>query len=531
MSSAKPFDVIARQGETTLVIQVPAVAVEAAALADADSLTVAVRSFLSDDDDPTPLSDVSDLYGIDVRELLERRDFTGDTGQRQVIDLPRPARDTGSFPWANLPRQLIVLGIGDASASAWRRAGAAWAKARRAGTHSATGALAGERPEAVSAFVQGAVLGSYRFPRAAKKPEDLKTSTLTLLGEVDADVVEQAQILAGATCLVRDLGATPSNVKNPKWFADTAMQLTRNAALQIARNDGLSVQVHELRDLADEGFGGILSVGSGSATPPALVEVTYTPTGDDVSGQRVVIVGKGITYDTGGLSLKPREAMVSMKTDMAGAAAAFGTVLAAAQLGVRHQVTAVLPLAENAFGGAAYRPGDVVTTYSGKTVEIANTDAEGRMVLADGLGYAVAELEPDLIIDIATLTGAVTLALGRGHAGCYATETVDVMALESAGERSGEIVWPMPLADEYRSTLDSKIADIRHVNGDPSPGAGSITAALFLREFVGDIPWVHLDIAGVGRAASDSDLAQAGPTGWGARYLTELLRQPELPLR
>jgi len=239
----------------------------------------------------------------------------------------------------------------------------------------------------------------------------------------------------------------------------------------------------------------------------------------------VVVVGKGITFDTGGLSIKPREAMVPMKTDMAGAAVALANVLGAAEAGLPHRVTAVLPLAENAFGGGSYRPGDVLRTYAGTTVEVANTDAEGRLVLADALAFADATLDPDVLIDVATLTGAASLGLGKQHAALYGADADLVAALEAAGTASGEPVWHMPLVEEYVDAVRSDVADLRHVPRDAKFGGGSITAALFLREFVGRRRWAHLDIAGPARAGSDAHEVTAGATGFGARLLLRYLEK------
>jgi leucyl aminopeptidase len=232
----------------------------------------------------------------------------------------------------------------------------------------------------------------------------------------------------------------------------------------------------------------------------------------------VTLVGKGITFDTGGLSIKPLDNMKAMKTDMAGSAAVLATMSALAALGVERKVTALLALAENMPGAAALRPGDVIRHWGGRSVEVLNTDAEGRLVLADALAYAVATLAPTAVVDIATLTGAATLGLGRRHAALYSTSAPLRDALVDAGAAAGERLWPMPLVDDYRDALDSPIADLRNV-GDPEKGysGGSITAALFLREFVGATPWAHLDIAGTGRADADEDEVSKGPTGFGVR--------------
>jgi leucyl aminopeptidase len=320
--------------------------------------------------------------------------------------------------------------------------------------------------------------------------------------------LDAAAVTVRAVHLARDLAQTPSLEKSPEWMVEQARQ--------VAAGAGLDVTVWDEQQLAAGGFGGILAVGQGSSRPPRLVQIGYTPEGP-VTGH-VVLVGKGITFDTGGLSLKPLDGMKAMKTDMAGGAAVIATMSALRDLGVRRRVTALVPLAENMPGAAATRPGDVIRHWGGRSVEVLNTDAEGRLVLADALAYAVARLAPDVVVDIATLTGAITLGLGRRHAGLYATSDDVARQLVDAGAAGGERLWRMPLVEDYRDAIDSPIADLRNV-GDPdkSYSGGSITAALFLREFVGDVPWAHLDIAGVGRADGDEDEITKGPTGFGVR--------------
>jgi leucyl aminopeptidase len=237
----------------------------------------------------------------------------------------------------------------------------------------------------------------------------------------------------------------------------------------------------------------------------------------------VVLIGKGVTFDTGGLSIKPREAMVPMKTDMSGAAVVLSVLAACRAIGVRRRVIGLLPLAENAFGAASYRPGDVVAHFGGLTSEVINTDAEGRMLLADALAFAHARLDPAVVVDVATLTGAATLGLGKRHAALYATDDALAAALERASVASGERVWRMPLVEDYRPSLDSEIADLRHVSIDGRIGGGSIVAALFLREFTGGRRWAHLDIAGPGRAERDENEVTKGATGFGARLLLRWL--------
>jgi leucyl aminopeptidase len=283
------------------------------------------------------------------------------------------------------------------------------------------------------------------------------------------------------------------------------------------------VRILDEADLAAQGFGGILAVGMGSAQPPRLIELSYTPAGAGPRTPHVILIGKGITFDTGGLSLKPREPMVPMKTDMAGGGAVIAAMGALRDLGVRVRVTGLVAAAENMPSGSAQRPGDVITHYGGRTVEVRNTDAEGRLVLADALAYAVARLSPDAIVDLATLTGAASLGLGRRHAALYATDDALGDALVEAGRSGGERLWRMPLVEDYRASLDSDVADLCHISLDHKIQGGSITAALFLREFAGDRPWAHLDIAGPARADGDEHEVTKGATGFGTRTLLRWL--------
>ncbi|GMA22377.1 hypothetical protein GCM10025864_01360 [Luteimicrobium album] len=295
-------------------------------------------------------------------------------------------------------------------------------------------ATAGASDDGVRAFAEGYLLAAYRPERWSGAPDERPrpAEQLVLLDPAsDAEpVLVRARRAARATWLVRDLTATPSSTKDPAWLAERARDLATSA--------GLDVRVLGPRELAAQGFGGILAVGGGSSRPPRLVVVSHEPEpGDGATGRHVVVVGKGVTYDTGGLSLKPRTAMVPMKTDMAGAAVALAVVLAAAEAGSPHRVTAVLPLAENHLGAASYRPGDVLRLHGGTTVEVANTDAEGRLILADALDLAVRELTPDVLVDVATLTGAAAVGLGERHAALYATDDALARTLEQAAARTG----------------------------------------------------------------------------------------------
>ncbi|MGC5167303.1 leucyl aminopeptidase family protein [Luteimicrobium sp. DT211] len=464
--------------------------------------------------------DASALYHVDLGEMAERHGLEGAAGDAAVVDLPRPHRGASeSFPWADLPRRIVLLGVGDGSTADLRRAGAALAR-RTAGLERVVSvATAGAPADGVRAFAEGYLLAAYRPERWSGSPDSrpAPAEQLVLLDPAsDAEpALVPARRAARATWLARDLTATPSSVKDPAWLADRARTLASAA--------GLDVRVLGPRELEGQGFGGILAVGGGSSRPPRLVVVSHEP--DAAAGEaprHVVVVGKGITFDTGGLSLKPRAAMAPMKTDMAGAAVALAAVLGAAEAGSPLRVTALLPLAENHLGASSYRPGDVLRLHGGTTVEVANTDAEGRLVLADALDHAVRELAPDVLVDVATLTGAAAVGLGRGHAALYATDEALARTVEAAAARTGEAVWRMPLVADYAEALASDVAALRNVPARP-PGGGSITAALFLREFTGGLPWVHLDIAGPARSSGNRHEVVEGATGFGARLLLEVL--------
>jgi leucyl aminopeptidase len=343
-------------------------------------------------------------------------------------------------------------------------------------------ALPAGEPDEAEAVALGGLLGSYAFRRyrtTASVPGDVEQIVYT----AHEDAARRARILAGAMALVRDLVNTAPADLVP---ADLAA-----VAEQTAAAHGLGIQVLDENELAKEGFGGILAVGMGSAHPPRLVRLEYTHPG---AAGTVVFAGKGITFDSGGLSLKPSKAMETMKADMSGAAAVLAAVRAIAELGPAVNVVGYLPLAENMPGGGAQRPSDVITIYGGKTVEVLNTDAEGRLVLADALARSRAD-GPSLLVDVATLTGAQTVALGNRTAGVMASDDSLAAGIVDAARRAGEAMWPMPLPEDLRKGLDSTVADIANVSGDRS--GGMLVAGLFLREFVpAGVPWAHLDIAG-----------------------------------
>jgi leucyl aminopeptidase len=376
--------------------------------------------------------------------------------------------------------------------------------------------------QAAAAVAEGAALASYRYDRFRTGESPGQLGALLVIGGsmsevelLEAGIGDGARV-AESVSLARDLVNEPPSSLTPEKFAETFVE-------RFAGVPELSVEVWDENRIAEERLGGLLGVARGSVQPPRLVRVEYRPADPiEINGRvpHLALVGKGITFDSGGLSLKTASGMETMKTDMGGAAAVLSAVDAAAGLGARIRITALAPLTENMPSGSATKPGDVLTARNGKTIEVLNTDAEGRLVLADGLSLA-AEGEPDAIVDLATLTGAAVVALGKEIA-CLLGNNAALMAqVQAAGERAGEPLWPLPLPDDYRSHIDSEIADMRNV-GRPGQ-AGSISAALLLREFVGEVPWAHLDIAGPARSDENHRYLTKGGTGFGVRTLVALV--------
>ncbi len=425
-------------------------------------------------------------------------------GARQVVTVP------GSV--IGRPGAVVVSRVGEPlTHEAIRRAVGAAVLGLAGGT------VAVVTPDASSATVaavaEGARLGAYRYDRYRSNPGVSKV-TVVVPGSVSRELrtaVTRANALADGVLLARDLVNTPPNDLGPADFAGIAKE--RAADVDVA------VKIWDDKALRRGGFGGLTAVGQGSVRGPRLVRLTYQP---PLAQRHVALVGKGITFDSGGLSLKPAKSMEWMKSDMGGAAAVLATVLVAARLALPVKVTGWLALAENMPSGTAQRPGDVITIKGGTTVEVLNTDAEGRLVLADALVEA-AGANPDLIIDIATLTGAQLVALGARVAGAMGNDDDQRDAIVAAADAAGESMWPMPMPAELRPSLDSAIADLANI-GDRN--GGMLTAALFLAEFVPPgTPWTHLDIAGPAFNEGDThDYTPKGATGFGVRTLVQVLQ-------
>lgn len=368
----------------------------------------------------------------------------------------------------------------------------------------------------VEAAVEGILLGGYEFKRYKTKDEtkEIKETEVTLLVK-DArelvsvkDKVNHAQIFAQSTIFARDLVNEPSSVTTPSYLADLAEKL--------AKTKGLSCKVLGKEEIEKQGMGALLGVAKGSDEPPKFIKLDFKN-----GKKKIVIIGKGITFDTGGLSLKPQEGMETMKMDMAGAAAILGIFSVISELRPKVHLIGLIPATENMPSGKAIKPGDIVKTFGGKTVEVVNTDAEGRLILADALGLGNT-LKPDMMIDLATLTGACMVALGEEVSGLFTNQEKLGAEIKKASEEVGEKFWPMPLEENYKELLKSEVADLKNVTCKRYGGA--ITAALFLQEFVDkNIPWVHLDIAGPAWEEKGTALTSRGGTGFGVRTILNFL--------
>ena len=438
------------------------------------------------------------------RKTLESLGFTGKVGQTYVVPAEKGAVS-------------VLIGIGELAkldTASLRKAAAAFARAA-ANFASVSTTLANigrlDRKIAAQVVVEGMSLATHRYTdlkTVDKKAPKLATVSLVGSGAATTSGEKRGQVIANATNMARDFANMPPAYLTATIFA--------NKAVEIAGESGLKVEVFNKDQLLAMGCGGIVGVNRGSVEPPRMVRLTYKPTG--AKGKpHLVLVGKGVMYDSGGISLKPSDAShAMMKGDMSGAAAVLATMSTLKALGCTNQVTGYLMCTDNLPSGSAMAMGEVLTMRNGKTVEIHNTDAEGRLVLADGLSLAT-EQKPDAIVDIATLTGACQRALGNGMAGVMGNNQKWIDQLTAAAERTSDKLWQLPLEREYRPALDSYVADMKNVGGE----AGAITAALFLEEFVGDTTWAHIDIAGPMWTDSDNGWLQKGMTGYGTRLLID----------
>ncbi|MCH7825787.1 MAG: leucyl aminopeptidase [Acidobacteria bacterium] len=477
-----------------------------AAELESEALILAIPE---DADKPTPWEAVDAAVGGIVSDALTGRGFEGKRGQTLSLSTP-----------GGRSRELVLVGLGPSAEidlEVWRRAVAAAAtKARQRGNRKIAVPLpeidGHDAGELAAAATEATILTSYRYREFKAAPAGrVELREVLIAAPVDVtDATERAHKVADATSWARDLVNTPSNEKRPDAFAALAVDMAADA--------GLNCEVIDDAAARELGLNALLAVGDGSAVGPRLVLLEHRPAGAE--GPPTVIVGKGITFDTGGISLKPPQKMADMKSDMAGAAAVYGTMRVLAELDVPRRVVGVTPLAENMPSSAAYRPGDIIRAYDGTTIEVVNTDAEGRVVLADALAYARKHYEPRCMVDLATLTGACVVALGSHAAGLMGTDDELCDALVAAGEATGERLWRLPAWREYDEIVDSEVANVRNSAGR---AAGVVTAGMFLKRFVGDTPWAHLDIAGTAFLDKATPYQPKGGTGFGVRLLTRWL--------
>ena len=446
-------------------------------------------------------AEIEKFFGLDLVDELTFFSPTAKAGE--LFEIPVSATDSQTD-------RLFLVGIGDQSGAAARAAGAAVGrKVRGKDTTVYSACVLSEGKGHAISIALGAWVWNLKTDKKKEEPT-------IVVGSKDSDSVKAAASIAKAICRTRDLIHTPANIKTPAWMGKQAED--------FAKGTGLKVEIFAGAALKE--FGGLRAVGGSSPKPgPRMIQVSYQPKSKKKSAKalpHVVLVGKGITFDTGGVSLKrPYDTMMAMKSDMAGSAAILGTLTALEELQPNVRVTALMMMAENAISATAQRPSDVIKHYGGTTVEVINTDAEGRLVLADGLAYADANLDPDYLVDIATLTGAATLGLGRQYAAMYTRDNALAAQLSKAGDSTGDRVWHMPLVDDYKEALRSDIADLNHTADKGKFSAGSVTAALFLENFTSTRRWVHLDIAGTARSEVDAGENSKGGTGFGVRLLTE----------
>ena len=463
-----------------------------------------------EDKNPTPACHLDDIER-DLKWSLEAEDFKGKDKQMSLL-----------YVQGRKEKRILLIGLGkkdDLTAESLRNSLAEAIKECQTLKCSKVNLLFPEKCKIGSLYqnvLEGVYLPNYFFHRLKKDSlkEDERTLVheLTLVGvEEDKDLINKIDVIVTATHMVRDLVNNNADDETPQRLGIVAKELEN-----ISSN--VKVTVFDKKRIEEEKMGLLLAVNRGSFRDPVFIIIEYM--GDKISKDKTAIVGKGITYDSGGLSLKPTTNMYTMKSDMSGAAAVIGLVYAIAHLKLKKNVIGIIPATENSIGSRSYKPGDVYVGYSGKTVEIANTDAEGRLILADALSYTIDKIKPNRIIDIATLTGAISVALGDEIAGLFSNDKELAKNLKKASDNTGELIWDMPLFKEYKTKLKSDFADLKNV-GDKSGGA--ITAALFLQEFVKDIPWAHLDIAGPAFYEKPKGYNSSLATGFGVRLLYDYL--------
>jgi len=462
------------------------------------------------------LTEVNKLTDGAAERIIRKKEFTGEFGQMKSVPTLKkiPAE------------QIVLVGLGkrdEFDAEKLRRVSGSVGRALRdsgvktaATTLHLMSAKRSTAREQAQAVTEGLVLGTYQFTKykTMNKDKIKSINSITLL-EADKQAEEGASagmIIANAQCMVRDLVNEPAMTLTPAKLADAALELKKL---------GVKVTVYDKKAIEKLGLNALLAVNRGSAQEPRFVTLEYSKG----SGAPIAIVGKGITFDSGGLDLKPASAMLDMKSDMAGAAAVIGTLKSIAELGLKINVVGIIVSTENMPGCNAYKPGDVVVGYNGKTMEIGNTDAEGRIVLSDALAYAEKHFKPKCMVDLATLTGACVVALGYAAAGIMSKDAALVNKLRIAGDAAGERLWELPMWDDYKEFVKSDIADVYNIPSGKGYEAGATAGAWFLQHFVDKTPWAHIDIAGPAYVNDRKHYNERGGTGFGVRLLVEFLKR------
>ncbi|MEE8186765.1 MAG: leucyl aminopeptidase, partial [Nitrososphaerales archaeon] len=454
---------------------------------------------------------VDEKTGGAISRRISSGDFSGKLGKTSFLYPPGPAK------------RILLVGMGkreEFSLDRLRQTGGTAVKAGQAGKLDRMVAevsgmedLSFSKADTSQAFAEGLVLGSYKFlDYKSDKGDDMVMNSVTLINGVSTEGVRRAVAIAEGVILARDLASHPSNVVTPSRLASEARRLGREFDMWC--------KIMGREQFAKNGMGAFAAVSKGTDEPPKFIVMEYA--GGRKSDPPIAFVGKGITFDTGGISIKPSRKMGEMKYDMCGAAAVLGIMRAVGLSEPKVNVVGIIAATENMPGGHATKPGDIVKAYNGKTIEILNTDAEGRLVLADALAYTEEQFKPRYMVNFATLTGAVIVALGHLASGVMGNDEKLVGAIKKAGEAAGERVWELPLWEEYSEDVKSKLADVRNI-GVPHQ-AGTIAGGVFLKEFVDKTPWAHIDIAGTAWWDKDQPYVPAGPSGVGVRLSMELLK-------
>ncbi len=448
-----------------------------------------------------------------LAKALATEKFTGKRGQNISVILPSTAKN----------ERLLVIGVGDnkkiTPAIMENIGGSLVSFANHAGVKTLSVIVDDSKLDA-GRIAHGALLRSYRFDKyfTKKKPEEKPSLSSLAFAAHNGKAAEKSFLalkpLADGVFFTRDLVSEPANIIYPETLAEKCIELEKL---------GVEVEVFGEPEMHKLGFGALLGVGQGSINESKMVVMKWNGLGKSAKTAPLAFVGKGVTFDTGGISIKPAGGMEEMKWDMGGAGTVIGLMKTLAGRKAKINAVGLVGLVENMPGGNAQRPGDVVKSYSGQTIEVLNTDAEGRLVLADVLWYTQKHFKPKFIVDLATLTGAIIVALGTSRAGLFSNNDQLAENISKAGEKVGEEVWRMPLADVYDKQINSDIADMQNIGKERE--AGSITAAQFLQRFVNDVPWAHLDIAGTAWSKKDSDICPKGATAYGVRLLNELVAQ------